>query len=82
MARGTGAEAAGQPTSKVEMLAESSDMTPVHGTVDVDIPADVLWRFFAQANLWPRWNKCFTWVHNRDLQLGRQLIWSFEPIRK
>lgn len=70
------------PRSKVKLLVESGDMAPVQGTVDVDIPVDVLWKFFSQANLWPRWNKCFTWVHNRDLQLGRQLIWSFEPIRK
>jgi glyoxylase-like metal-dependent hydrolase (beta-lactamase superfamily II) len=69
------------PDTRAEQLAGSSDMTPVHGTVDVDIPVDVLWRFFTQANLWPRWNSCFTWVHNRDLKLGRQLIWTFEPIR-
>ena len=70
------------PNSRVDLLAKSGDMIPVHGTVDVDIPVGVLWEFFTRANLWPRWNKCFTWVHNRDLGLGRQLIWSFEPIRK
>src|SRR5512132_4476889 len=77
----TGREVATKPKSKVDLLAESGDMIPVHGTVDVDIPVGVLWEFFTRANLWPRWNKCFTWVHNRDLELGRQLIWSFEPIR-
>lgn len=69
-------------SNRADELAASHDMTPVQGTVDLDIPVDVLWTFFSQANLWPRWNKCFTWVHNRDLTLGQQLIWSFEPIRK
>jgi glyoxylase-like metal-dependent hydrolase (beta-lactamase superfamily II) len=69
-------------SSKAEELVASTDMRPVQGTVDVDIPIDVLWGFFRQANLWPRWNKCFTWVQNRDLVLSEQLIWAFEPIRK
>jgi glyoxylase-like metal-dependent hydrolase (beta-lactamase superfamily II) len=56
-------------------------MTPVHGSVDVDVPVDVLGRAFFQANLWPRWNACMAWVHNRDLTVGDQLIWVFEPIR-
>jgi cyclase len=81
MAKATGGDVAAGPKSKVELLAGSGDMSPVQGTVEVDVPIDVLWTFFRQANLWPRWNKCFTWVHNRDLELGRQLIWSFEPIR-
>jgi cyclase len=62
-------------------LAASDDMEPVAGTVDVSIPADVLWDSFRHANLWPRWNRCFFWVHNRDLVRGRQLIWCFQPIR-
>jgi len=62
-------------------LAQSNDMTPVAGTVDVAVPIDVLWECFAQADQWPRWNPCMFWVHNRDLVIGQDLIWVFEPIR-
>jgi len=68
-------------TSKKEALAASRDMTPVQGTVDVDIPVSVLWEAFTHANWWPRWNKCFFWAHNRDLVLGKKLIWVFQPIK-
>ncbi len=67
--------------SKEELLAESNDMAPVEGTVEVQIPVATLWESFTQANLWPRWNKCFFWAHNRNLILGQQLIWCFQPIR-
>ena len=56
-------------------------MIPVQGTVDVDIPVSVLWEAFTHANWWPRWNKCFFWAHNRDLVLGKKLIWVFQPIK-
>ena len=56
-------------------------MPPVHGTVDIDVPADVLWQCFRNANLWPRWNPCMFWANNRDLVLGQKLIWAFEPLR-
>jgi glyoxylase-like metal-dependent hydrolase (beta-lactamase superfamily II) len=68
-------------TSKKEALAASTDMEPVQGTVDVDIPVSVLWEAFTHANWWPRWNKCMYWVRNRDLVLGKQLIWIFQPIK-
>lgn len=64
-----------------ELLAESNDMTPVDGTVDVNIPAQVLWKSFTHANWWPRWNKCFFWAKNEDLKVGEQLVWCFQPIR-
>jgi glyoxylase-like metal-dependent hydrolase (beta-lactamase superfamily II) len=64
-----------------DRLADSHDMEPVQGSVDVDVPADILGRVFSQANLWPRWNACMAWVGNRDLRLGDQLVWAFEPIR-
>jgi hypothetical protein len=67
--------------SKEELLAESNDMTPVAGSVEVQIPAAALWECFTQANLWPRWNKCFLWARNRNLILGQHLIWCFQPIR-
>src|SRR5216110_757592 len=63
------------------LLAASTDMLPVQGTVDVEIPIDRFWECFRRANFWPRWNRCFFWVHNKDLQLGRQLMWAFEPIK-
>ena len=66
---------------KAELLAESSDMTPVQGTVEVDIPIEVLWKGFTRANCWPGWNRCFFWVQNHDLVEGQQLIWCFQPIR-
>ena len=62
------------------MLARSRDMTPVAGTVDVAVPVDVLWECFTHADQWPRWNPCMFWVQNRDLVLGDELIWVFEPI--
>jgi glyoxylase-like metal-dependent hydrolase (beta-lactamase superfamily II) len=67
--------------SKKEALAASTDMKPVQGTVDVDIPISVLWEAFTHANWWSRWNKCMYWVHNRDLILGKKLIWVFQPIK-
>lgn len=67
--------------SSEELLAASNDMEPVAGVVEVDIPIDTLWECFTQANLWPRWNPCFFWGYNRDLILGKQLIWAFQPIR-
>jgi glyoxylase-like metal-dependent hydrolase (beta-lactamase superfamily II) len=67
--------------SDPEQLQQSEDMKPVQGTVDVDIPSDVLWRVFTQANEWPCWNACMAWVRNTDLVVGRRLIWLFEPLR-
>jgi glyoxylase-like metal-dependent hydrolase (beta-lactamase superfamily II) len=67
--------------SKKDALAASTEMTPVQGTVDVDIPVSVLWEAFRHANWWARWNNCFYWAHNRDLVLGKKLIWCFQPIR-
>jgi hypothetical protein len=68
-------------TTTTEELMQSTDMEPVHGTVDVDIPADVLWECFRHANWWPRWNACMWWALNDDLVLGQQLIWAFEPLQ-
>jgi glyoxylase-like metal-dependent hydrolase (beta-lactamase superfamily II) len=56
-------------------------MEPVQGTVEIDVPITTLWNCFARPDYWPRWNHCFFWVRNRDLRLGRQLIWAFEPIK-
>jgi cyclase len=64
-----------------EALEQSSMMDPVHGTVDVDLPSDVLWECFRQACFWPRWNKCFFWARNPTLVLGQRLVWCFQPIR-
>jgi glyoxylase-like metal-dependent hydrolase (beta-lactamase superfamily II) len=62
-------------------LDQSTDMPAVHGTVDVDIPAEVLWQCFRHGDWWPRWNPCMYWVNNKDLVLGQNLAWAFEPIR-
>jgi cyclase len=67
--------------TKKQMLADSNDMSPVQGTVEIDVPIDKLWSSFTHANLWPRWNKCFFWARNRDLVLGKHLVWCFEPIK-
>ena len=56
-------------------------MAPVQGTVDINIPTDVLWQAFRHGDWWPRWNRCFFWVQNTDLILGKQLIWAFDPIK-
>lgn len=67
--------------SKEQLLAESTDMEPVQGTVDVNIPIDTFWECFRHANYWPRWNKCFFCAYNRDLVVGKQLLWAFEPLK-
>jgi glyoxylase-like metal-dependent hydrolase (beta-lactamase superfamily II) len=72
---------ADETVTRKEKLERSEDMTPVHGTVDINVPIEALWEAFRHANWWPRWNKCFFWAGNRDLVLGKQLVWTFEPIR-
>jgi glyoxylase-like metal-dependent hydrolase (beta-lactamase superfamily II) len=67
--------------SDLERLQQSEDMKAIQGAVDVDIPSDVLWRMFAQANEWPQWNACMAWVRNTDLVVGKRLIWVFEPLK-
>jgi glyoxylase-like metal-dependent hydrolase (beta-lactamase superfamily II) len=68
--------------TKVEILTSSEDMTPVHGYVDVDVPIEILWENFTHPNIWHCWNDCFFWVFNGELELGKQLIWCFQPIRR
>jgi hypothetical protein len=68
--------------NKERALARSADMAPIKGTVDVEVPISTLWEAFTRADLWPRWNRCMLWVRNRDLVLGRQLLWAFRPIRR
>lgn len=67
--------------NKEQELAQAASMEPVQGTVEVNIPIDTLWECFRQANLWPRWNKCFFWARNKDLVLGQKLVWIFQPIK-
>lgn len=69
-------------SSKERELAESTEMVPVEGTVDVDVPIATLWEVFTRADLWPRWNGCMLWVRNRELVAGRRLLWAFRPIRR
>lgn len=66
---------------KAAGLAASTDMVPVQGTVDVDIPIATMWASFAHADSWPRWNKCFFWARNKELVKGQHLIWTFQPIK-
>ena len=68
-------------TPREQRLAESRDMDPVSGTIDVHVPAQEFWSCFRRANFWPRWNVCFLRVVNRDLVKGRRLLWIFRPIR-
>ena len=75
---GTGNDPGGD---RKRALERSTDMVPVQGTVDLDVPIEQLWEVFRHANLWPRWNRCFSWARNKDLVLGRKLIWCFEPIK-
>jgi glyoxylase-like metal-dependent hydrolase (beta-lactamase superfamily II) len=63
-------------------LAASTDMEPVMGSVDVDIPVGILWKTFADPSRWPRWNDCMCWAKNHDLVEGDQLVWCFNPIRR
>lgn len=71
----------GTAAYNAQTLARSNDMAPVHGSVEVEIPADVLWRCFTRADQWPRWNRCMFWAANRELQPGDRLLWAFEPLR-
>jgi hypothetical protein len=68
--------------ARSRQLEASNDMVPVEGSVDIDIPADVLWDFFARPDLWSRWNPCFLWVLNTALVKDESLIWCFQPIKK
>ncbi|KYF73534.1 hypothetical protein BE15_15835 [Sorangium cellulosum] len=61
-------------------LQPSHHMLPVAGTIEVDIPVDVLWGFFTRPRDWPRWSPCFLWVHNERLAPGQRLTWCFRPI--
>lgn len=63
-------------------LANSNDMIPVEGTVDVEVPSSTFWQAFTRADLWPRWNRCMLWVRNKNLARGKRLLWVFEPIRR
>lgn len=67
--------------SKIEILTKSNDMEPIAGTVDIEIPINELWDCFTHANWWATWNKCFFWAKNKDLVLGKKLVWCFQPIR-
>ncbi len=62
-------------------LSASTDMEPIADTVILDAPLEVAWRAFGQPKDWPRWNKSFYYAHNPRLELGRHLIWVFQPIR-
>lgn len=65
----------------IEHLSNSTDMDVVQGDIVVDVPADVMWEFFTNARLWPRWNPCFFWAYNKTLVLGKKLVWIFKPIK-
>jgi hypothetical protein len=68
--------------SRAEALARSHDMEPVHGSVDLDMSADVMWSTFAQPSAWPRWNQCFFWCANRTLRSSIRSAWRLtEPPR-
>ena len=67
--------------SKKEALERSTEMAPVQGTVDINVPISSLWDAFSHADWWPRWNKCFFWTHNRALVAGDHLLWAFQPLR-
>lgn len=68
--------------TKEQDLAQANSMEPIQGTVDVDVPIDALWECFRHSDCWPRWNRCFFWVRNKDLVLGEKLVWVFEPIKR
>lgn len=70
------------PQLNATRLAQSLDMAPVEGAVEVEIPADVLWECFARADLWPRWNTCMYVAFKRRLVEGERLLWAFDPLRR
>lgn len=70
------------PTGERSGWQEDSQL-PIEGSVEVNIPVEVLWRVFRQVRGWPSWNPCF-WiagVRGGTLAEGRTLLWAFEPIK-
>ena len=65
-----------------DRLDASDAMAPIHGSVEIGVPVQELWRCFSIPEWWPRWNKCFFWAHNRDVNVGDKLVWCFQPIRR
>lgn len=68
-------------TKRAENLRQSTDMTPVDASVEVEVPAAALWEAFSRPRLWPKWNQCFLAVQNEALRLGDRLFWVFGPIK-
>lgn len=64
-----------------ERLRTSTDMDPVAGSVELEAPIEAVWDVFSRPRWWPRWNRCFWWVANERLAVGRPLVWVFQPIR-
>ena len=57
---------------------------PVQGSVDVDLPVEILWQRFCDVERWGEWNRCFqrAWVRGgAPLQAGSELVLVFRPIK-
>jgi hypothetical protein len=62
-------------------LIEAADMEPIAGSIDLDVPLEVLWQAFQCPRHWPKWNPCFFVAWNPRLEVGGFLIWVFQPIK-
>src|SRR5687767_13040275 len=57
---------------------------PVQGSVDVDLPVEILWQRFCEVERWGEWNRCFqrAWVRGEGpLRAGAELVLVFRPIK-
>jgi polyketide cyclase/dehydrase/lipid transport protein len=58
---------------------------PVEGSVEVDLPVEIVWRRFADVERWREWNGCFAraWIRGGgELAEGSELVLVFNPIRR
>jgi polyketide cyclase/dehydrase/lipid transport protein len=56
---------------------------PIEGSVELDVPIEVLWEAFLDVQRWPQWNPCI-WrarVRGGELREGATLAWVFNPIK-
>lgn len=57
---------------------------PIEGTIDVELPVEILWRHFCDVDSWGEWNGCFAraWIRGGgEVAPGADLMLMFKPIK-